>query len=128
MTAEPGIYLPDEGFAVRLENNVLITDEGPVDLMANIPIEAEEIEELMNTAPKRSARANGDHISLKGRHVNGRAVSRLSSQRHAIRLVRLLTRWKTFWRFPTHDTSPHDSRLVARLRRRPGRESSRCLR
>ena len=40
MTVEPGIYLPEEGFAVRLENNVLITENGPVDLMAHIPIEA----------------------------------------------------------------------------------------
>ncbi len=47
MTVEPGIYLPDEGFAVRLENDVLVTRRGPVDLMADIPIEAEEIEALM---------------------------------------------------------------------------------
>jgi Xaa-Pro aminopeptidase len=47
MTVEPGIYLPDEGFAVRLENDVLVTADGPVDLMANIPIEAGEIETLM---------------------------------------------------------------------------------
>jgi Xaa-Pro aminopeptidase len=48
MTVEPGIYIPDEGFAVRLENNVLITDQGVIDLMADIPIEAGEIEELMS--------------------------------------------------------------------------------
>jgi Xaa-Pro aminopeptidase len=47
MTVEPAIYIPDEGFAVRLENDVLVTEEGPVDLMATIPIEAREIEELM---------------------------------------------------------------------------------
>lgn len=47
MTVEPGIYIREEGFAVRLENNVLITEQGPVDLMARIPIEAEEIEMLM---------------------------------------------------------------------------------
>jgi len=57
MTAEPGIYLPEEGFAVRLENNVLITDQGPVDLMAKIPIEADEIEEVMNARPKRRPRS-----------------------------------------------------------------------
>jgi len=33
---------------IRLENDLLITDNGVVDLMGNIPIEAEEIEELMN--------------------------------------------------------------------------------
>ncbi|HEX4131035.1 MAG TPA: Xaa-Pro aminopeptidase [Pirellulales bacterium] len=48
LTVEPGIYIPAEGFGVRLENNVLVTAEGPVDLMASIPIEADEIESLMN--------------------------------------------------------------------------------
>lgn len=46
-TCEPGIYLPDEGFGIRLENDVLVTETGPVDLMQDIPIEAEEIEALM---------------------------------------------------------------------------------
>jgi Xaa-Pro aminopeptidase len=50
MTVEPGIYLPEEGFAVRLENDVLITENGPVDLMAGIPVEADEIEQLMSAA------------------------------------------------------------------------------
>lgn len=47
-TCEPGIYIREEGMGVRLENDILVTDTGPVDLMSNIPIEAEEIEELMN--------------------------------------------------------------------------------
>lgn len=47
MTVEPAIYLREEGFAVRLENTVLIGEHGNVDLMAHIPIEADEIEELM---------------------------------------------------------------------------------
>jgi Xaa-Pro aminopeptidase len=47
LTVEPGIYLPDEGFAVRLENNILVQGAGNVDLMADIPIEADEIERLM---------------------------------------------------------------------------------
>jgi Xaa-Pro aminopeptidase len=47
LTVEPGIYLPKEGFGVRLENDILVTESGPVDLMADIPIEAEEIEALM---------------------------------------------------------------------------------
>lgn len=47
MTVEPAIYLREEGFAVRLENDVLVTDNGPVDLMADVPIEADEIEALM---------------------------------------------------------------------------------
>lgn len=46
-TCEPGIYIPEEGFGIRLENDILITEDGPEDLMADIPIEADEIEELM---------------------------------------------------------------------------------
>jgi Xaa-Pro aminopeptidase len=47
LTVEPGIYLPQEGFGVRLENDIVVTENGPVDLMAHIPIEADEIESLM---------------------------------------------------------------------------------
>jgi Xaa-Pro aminopeptidase len=47
LTVEPGIYLPEEGFGVRLENDILVTDGAPVDLMADIPIEVAEIEDLM---------------------------------------------------------------------------------
>jgi Xaa-Pro aminopeptidase len=47
LTVEPGIYIPDEGFGIRLENDILLTASGPVDLMADIPVEAEQIEELM---------------------------------------------------------------------------------
>jgi Xaa-Pro aminopeptidase len=46
-TCEPGIYIPEEGLGIRLENDILITKNGNIDLMANIPIEAEEIESLM---------------------------------------------------------------------------------
>lgn len=49
-TVEPGIYIPDEGFGVRLEDDVVVQEKGePFNLMGNIPIEAEEIEELMNS-------------------------------------------------------------------------------
>ena len=47
-TCEPGIYIPQENLGIRLENDILVTKKGPVDLMKNIPIEAGEIEELMN--------------------------------------------------------------------------------
>lgn len=48
-TVEPGIYLPDEGFGIRLEDDVVVQESGePFNLMRNIPIEADEIEELMN--------------------------------------------------------------------------------
>ena len=47
-TCEPGIYIRDESIGVRIENDILITSKGPVDLSKDIPREAEEIEELMN--------------------------------------------------------------------------------
>jgi len=47
-TVEPGIYIKDEKFGVRIENNIVIGKKGNIDLMSNIPIEAEEIEDIMN--------------------------------------------------------------------------------
>ena len=47
-TVEPGIYIPEEGLGIRLENNIVITKDGNNDLMKNIPLEADEIESLMN--------------------------------------------------------------------------------
>jgi len=47
-TVEPGIYIPEEGLGIRIENNLLVTTTGQLDLMKNIPIETEEIEALMN--------------------------------------------------------------------------------
>lgn len=47
VTVEPGIYIREEGLAVRLENNLVVRESGNVDLMAHIPIEAHEIEVLM---------------------------------------------------------------------------------
>lgn len=46
-TCEPGIYIPNEHLGIRIENNILVTEKGPVDLMKNIPVEVEEIEALM---------------------------------------------------------------------------------
>ena len=48
-TCEPGIYILEEKLGIRLENDILITANGPDDLMKHIPIEAEEIEHLMNS-------------------------------------------------------------------------------
>ena len=48
LTCEPGIYIPEEGFGIRIENDILITADGNTDLMAGIPVEAEHIEEIMN--------------------------------------------------------------------------------
>lgn len=49
-TVEPGIYIPEEGFGIRLEDDVVIQESGePFNLMRQIPIEVEEIEEIMNS-------------------------------------------------------------------------------
>jgi Xaa-Pro aminopeptidase len=53
LTVEPGIYIPAEGLAVRLENDIVVQEGGNVDLMADIPIEADEIEGLMQRRSKR---------------------------------------------------------------------------
>ncbi len=49
MTNEPGIYIAEENLGVRLENNIVITPKGRQDLLADCPIEAEEIEDLMHS-------------------------------------------------------------------------------
>jgi Xaa-Pro aminopeptidase len=46
-TVEPGIYIPEEGLGIRIENNILVTTNGQLDLMKNIPFEVDEIEQLM---------------------------------------------------------------------------------
>lgn len=48
-TIEPGIYIKEEKIGVRIENNIVIGKKSNFDLMKNIPIEVEEIEELMNS-------------------------------------------------------------------------------
>lgn len=75
ITVEPGIYIPKENFAVRLENTVLVTKKGPIDLMSHIPIEAEEIEELMQKS----------HVSGNGKSGNSKA---LMKARHTAQLAR----------------------------------------
>ena len=47
-TCEPGIYIKEENIGIRLENDILLSKNGPVDLTGNIAIETEEIEDLMN--------------------------------------------------------------------------------
>ena len=46
-TCEPGIYIPAENLGIRLEDNIVITAKGNTNLMATIPLEADEIESLM---------------------------------------------------------------------------------
>ena len=48
-TCEPGIYITDESMGVRIEDDILVTENGNDNLMKNIPKEVEEIEELMNS-------------------------------------------------------------------------------
>ena len=49
-TVEPGIYIPKEGFGIRLEDDVVIkSKEEPLNLMSDIPIIADEIEDIMNS-------------------------------------------------------------------------------
>ena len=48
LTCEPGIYIREEGIGIRIENNIVVTNGKPIDLMKDFPIEVEEIESLMN--------------------------------------------------------------------------------
>ena len=50
LTLEPAIYIPDENIGIRIENDILITEKGPVDLLEEIPVEAGEIEDIMNAS------------------------------------------------------------------------------
>lgn len=47
LTVEPGLYIREEGIGVRIENDVVITARGNTDMMPTMPIEVDEIEELM---------------------------------------------------------------------------------
>jgi len=47
-TVEPGIYIREEKLGIRLENNILTTRNNPIDLFADIPVEADAVEEIMN--------------------------------------------------------------------------------
>lgn len=47
LTCEPGLYIREENIGIRIENDILITENDPIDLMEDIPIEVDEIEKLM---------------------------------------------------------------------------------
>ncbi len=49
LTCEPAVYIPEEGIGIRLENDILISAKGPVNLMKDIPIDPDEVEEIMNS-------------------------------------------------------------------------------
>lgn len=55
ITIEPGIYLPEEGFGVRIEDDYLVTDKGLVKLSAKLPSEPDEIERMMQKAAAHPA-------------------------------------------------------------------------
>jgi Xaa-Pro aminopeptidase len=47
------IYIPEEGFGIRIENDIVVNDQsGAINLMADTPVEADEIEQLMNAKSK----------------------------------------------------------------------------
>jgi len=48
LTCEPGLYIREENCGIRIENNILVSKDGPVNLTENIPVTVEEIETLMN--------------------------------------------------------------------------------
>ena len=48
-TVEPGIYIREESLGIRLENDIVVTKDGQDDLFKDIPVEAEAVEELMNS-------------------------------------------------------------------------------
>jgi Xaa-Pro aminopeptidase len=78
MTVEPGIYIPKENMAVRLENTVLVTKNGPVDLMSHIPVEAEEIEHLMRESSPSSNGKNGNGKNGNGKVTKSRTPAQLA--------------------------------------------------
>jgi Xaa-Pro aminopeptidase len=65
LTVEPGIYIREEGLGLRLENNILLGETSNSDLMADVPVEPDEIEDLMRGAGRKSLspkkRADGNH-------------------------------------------------------------------
>jgi Xaa-Pro aminopeptidase len=48
LTCEPGIYIRNEKIGIRIENDILITEDEPIDLMEHIPVEVDEIEKMMS--------------------------------------------------------------------------------
>jgi len=48
LTCEPGIYIPEERIGIRIENDILVTEDGNVDIMGDFPVEPEEIEDIMS--------------------------------------------------------------------------------
>lgn len=58
LTIEPGIYIPEEGFGVRIEDDYLVTEKGLVKMSARIPSEPDEIERLVNTSKAARPKPN----------------------------------------------------------------------
>jgi Xaa-Pro aminopeptidase len=81
MTVEPAIYIREEGFAVRLENDVWVTEQGPLDLMENIPIEPDEIEAHMKARPRVIPSGNGGNGNGAGKHTSRRRTNAVLTSR-----------------------------------------------
>jgi Xaa-Pro aminopeptidase len=56
ITIEPGIYLPEEGFGVRIEDDYLVTQKGLIKMSAKLPSEADAIERMMQEAARPARR------------------------------------------------------------------------
>jgi hypothetical protein len=83
-TVEPGIYIPAEGFGIRLEDDLVIQESGePFNLMRNIPIEVDEIESLMNLKSYFNILKNS---SLEQSRLFGAEIS-LSTSPPAVRYI-----------------------------------------
>jgi Xaa-Pro aminopeptidase len=87
LTVEPGIYIPEEGFAVRLEDDILVQEGGNVNLTQTIPVEPEEIETLMNRPTRpRSPRRSPAEAGPRNRDTS--PASRLRRRLTAVRFHR----------------------------------------
>ena len=69
-TVEPGIYIPEEGLGIRLENDILLTASGNEDLMANIPLQADDIEALMEQGVKARTRPKTERHAERSRSIS----------------------------------------------------------
>ena len=54
LSCEPGLYIREENIGIRIENDILVTNNQPIDLMEHIPIEANDIESFMNNHPLKN--------------------------------------------------------------------------
>ena len=81
LTIEPGIYIAEEGFGIRLENDIVVTDaNGALDLMADTPIEADEIEQLMGRRRARGRQPLTPPVPPKHQQRSARRAAKKARQ------------------------------------------------